>query len=211
MKGIDRIRIFNKKEDVLPIEDVIAIVYDENVGLRQRTIFGLQGLEGLRVGESLAVQKDKVDFNKHWILIDLQITNRGVLKEPKYGSIRYVPILPDLEPVLKEWYLQVGDSKWLFKGRYDKPLHPQTWRAGHYYKIKKQFNLKIKREHLLRSGFKKMLSDHGVPDREVNQILGWEEKGMSGWYDRHSPERLVEVTRHIRFREDIPRIKLEGI
>ena len=210
MKGLDTIGIINKKEDILPMEDLIALLYNENIPLRSRSILGLQGLGGLRVGASLAVQKEKINFNKEWVLVDLQITNRGILKPPKYNSVRYIPILPDLKPILQEYYLQVGNSKWLFPGRNDKPLHPQTWRGGHYYKLQKKYNIPINREHLLRHGFEKMLYDNGVPDREVKQIMGHKDRTMSGWYDRHSPERLVEVTRHIRFREDIPRIKLEG-
>jgi len=210
MKGLDAIRTINKKEKVMPVEDLVGLLYNENIPVRSRSILGLQGLGGLRIGECLAVQKEKVDFNKDWIFIDLQITNRGALKTPKYNSVRYIPILHDLKPILQEHYLQVGNSKWLFPGRNEKPLHPQTWRQGHFYKLKKKYNIPITREHLLRHGFRVLLGNEGVPLRETNQIMGWREQGMSGWYDRHTAERIVEVTRDIRFREDIPRKKLEG-
>ena len=43
------------------------------------------------------------------------------------GKHRYVPILPDLEPLLKEMYLKSA-GPWLFPGRKEgQPIYPSTW------------------------------------------------------------------------------------
>ena len=146
--------------------------------------------------------KEKVNFEKKIIRIDFRYY-QGVIKpirQSSKGKPRNVPILPDLESVLKKWYLMVGKSKWLFPGRAGKPLNQQQWSRTFFKQILKGCGLPLITPHALRHGFDKMCNDRGVPPREFMQIMGHSTPEMTfGTYDRESAERMVEVTRHIKY------------
>lgn len=201
--GIENIQYQTTKPDILTPEQIVNVIYKEEFDLRDRCIIGILGLTGIRISECMAIMKEKIDYDKHTIRIDLR-RYAGVVKPIKAstkGKPRTVPILPDLEPILKEWYLKVGASKWLFPGRFGGPLQSEGWATKRFRPILKQAGLPTINPHALRHGFDKMCNDMGVPPRELMQIMGHTTPDMTfGTYDRESVERLVQVTRHISFR-----------
>jgi integrase len=183
------------KPDILEPEQIVTLIYNEQIPLRARCIIGLGGLAGLRPGEICGLRKEKIDFNEKIINIDLQYS-QGVLKPPKGKKKRHVPILPDLEPILKEWYIQSGHGKFLFESKRGNPLALSTWLRKDYRPALELAKLPYVKPHSLRHAFSKMLSDYGVPPREKMQIMGHSSKKMSfEVYDRESVKRMVKVTR----------------
>jgi len=91
------------------------------IDLRERAIVGLGALAGLRQSEVIGLTWDKIDFRSHTIHIDMQYC-QGEYKRPKHGSIRIVPILPGLEPLLKEYRLQSSSMRWVFPGVKGQPM-----------------------------------------------------------------------------------------
>jgi integrase len=195
--GLDSVKEQVKKPDILEPQQILSIMYDQQIPLRERCLIGLGGFAGLRISEAVAVRKDKINFDEHTIFINIQHF-QGRLKPPKAGSERYVPILPDFEHILKEMYLQ--STYWLFPGKIEgHPLTSVTWTARYFSKVLQTLDLPPVRFHSLRHAFNKMLYDHGIPQREVMQIMGHKPQGMTWRYDRESVERCVRVTRDVKF------------
>jgi len=199
--GIENIIYEQAKPTILEPQQILNIMYDPQLPLRDRCIIGILGFTGMRISECFALMKEKVLFNESIIRIDFRYY-QGVVKPIRAsskGRPRTVPILPDLEQVLKEWYLMVGGGKWLFPGRLGKPLNPQQWSRTYFKQILREHNLPLITPHAFRHGFDKMCSDKGVPPRELMQIMGHSTPEMTfGTYDRESVERLVQVTRQIK-------------
>jgi integrase len=195
--GLDRIKEQEKKPEILEPEQILGVIYNQRFDLRDRCRIGLGGFAGLRISEAFALQRSKIDFDEHTIFINLQFF-QGTLKPPKSNSERYVPILPDLEPLLKETYLK--STYWLFPGEKEgRPRTSTAWVKNHFQPILRESGLPIVKYHSLRHAFNKMLYDHGVPQREVMQIMGHKPQGMTWHYDRESVQRCVKITRRIKF------------
>ena len=116
--GIDSISVVYRKPTILEPQQILGIMYDLQIPLRERCIIGILGFTGMRISECFGLMKEKIQFNENIIRIDFRFY-QGVVKPIRAsskGKPRTVPILPDLEPVLKEWYLMVGGGKWLFPG-----------------------------------------------------------------------------------------------
>lgn len=200
--GIENIVYEKAKPVILEPQQILSIMYDLQQPLRERCIVGILGFTGMRISECFALMKEKINFEENIIRIDFRYY-QGVVKPVRpssKGKPRKVPILPDLESVLKEWYLMVGGGKWLFPGRFEKPLNPQQWSRVYFKQILRDCSLPLITPHALRHGFDKMCSDRGVPPRELMQIMGHSTPEMTfGTYDRESVERLVQVTRNIKY------------
>jgi len=124
----------------------------------------------------------------------------GYLKPPKKKSIGQVPILFELEPLLKEWKLQCPSPKWLFPGRKGMPMNAGHWARKNFKEILRMLDLPLVRFHSLRHAFDVMMHDLGVPTREIMQMMGHKNLKMTlGLYDRASIEHLVKVTHDVRF------------
>jgi len=191
--GLDPIRFVRHKPPILEPQTVLWIMHHPQVPLRDRCMIGLGGFAGLRCSEICGLQKEKINFKDRTILIDLQC-RRGVIKPPKNKLPRYVPILPDLAPILKTWYLQAPPGPWLFSNRQGQPLNSSSYAQYCFKKILYQLELPTIYFHALRHGFNKMLQDHGVPLRETMQIMGHQSPEMTlKTYDRASIKRIVQV------------------
>lgn len=80
-------------------------------------------------------------------------------------------------------------------------LSPATWAYRHFKPLLVKLGLPMVTPKSLRHGFNKMCSDKDVPPRKLIQIMGHATPEITfGVYDRESVERLVEVTRHIKYR-----------
>jgi len=196
--GLDSAKVVDHKPRILEPQQILSIMYDTQIPLRDRCLIGLGGFAGLRISEAVAVKKENIDFDEHTIFINVQHF-QGRLKPPKARSERYVPILPDLDHLLKEQYVQ--SRIWLFPGKKEGyPMTSVTWTARYFSKILRDLELPQVRYHSLRHAFNKMLYDHGIPQREVMQIMGHKPQGMTWRYDRESVQRCVQVTRQIQIR-----------
>ena len=105
--GIDAINVVYHKPTILEPQQILSIMYDPQLPLRDRCIIGILGFTGMRISECFALMKEKILFNESIIRIDFRYY-QGVVKPIRAsskGRPRTVPILPDLEQVLKEWYL----------------------------------------------------------------------------------------------------------
>lgn len=104
------------------VQDLINFCARNTCPLRLKlpSLIGILGFTGIRPSEYFALMKEKILFDECIIRVDFRYY-MGVVKpirQRSKGKPRPVAILPDLEPILKEWYLKVGASKWLFPGRY---------------------------------------------------------------------------------------------
>lgn len=199
MLGLDSIRAEKIKPELLEPDQVIGLVYNDLFPLWERCLVALGGIAGLRISEAVAIQKGKIDFNTSSIHINLQFC-QGHFRAPKMGKSRYVPILPDLEYILKEIYLK-SIGPWLFPGgKTGQPIYPSTFNKHHFRPMLRELGLPAVKYHSLRHTFNKMLLDQGIPRREVMQIMGHASEEMSVHYDQESVKRLVQVTRDIKIR-----------
>jgi len=186
-----------EKPIVLTVEQITFLLYNKNIDVMDRTIISLGALAGLRRSEAFALTWDRIDFNNHLIKIDMQYC-RGEYKQPKTGSERTVPILPELEKPLKTYRLQSRSVKWMFPGYKNQPLEAGGWIRIRFKSILKQYGLPDVKFHSLRHFFDTMMHDEGIPTRDLMQILGHKSSKMTlDVYDRHSPDRLVKITRNI--------------
>lgn len=202
--ALDPIRPEVQKPQILTLDQLSRLLNQSPQP--SQTIIGLGALAGLRLAEVFGLKWDKVDFIHEQISIDLQYT-RGVLKTPKAGSTRIVPILPDLSPILKAWKLQSSYPVWLFPGAKDKPHTPHHWVHCVFKPLLQNLGLPPIRFHALRHGFDKMLHDMGIQTRDVMQIMGHKSWTMSKHYDRESPEHLIQITRNLHLLPQIPPIR----
>ncbi len=196
--GLDTIPESTDKPNILTLDHLSIIM--QCAELRDKSAICLGYLAGLRISEIFGLQWNKVNFKEHTIRIDLQFCE-GDLKPPKKGSIRTVPMLSDLEPILKEWKIRSRSLNWLFPGRGNKPMMPNHWTLYYFYPLLKDLELPRVKFHSLRHAFDKMMHDEGIPTRDIMQMMGHKTVKMSLHYDRESPERLIDVTRNIKLLE----------
>ncbi len=168
---------------------------------KTRAIIGLAAFGGFRRGEIFGLKWADIDFHGSLIHITRQYHRHTVCEPKTEKGARAVPILPELKPILQEWKLQCGSPEWVFPGNEKMPIcDGDWWYLSRIVPLLKELQLPRVTLHSFRHLCDKMLHDRGVPTREVMQILGHTSAVMTlDVYDRGSDERLVEVTRGIRF------------
>ena len=190
-----------KSSETLVLTDEEFLILFQNASLREKAAITLGRFGGLRISETFGLKFDDFHFNQKLIHIQRQFYN-GEIKPPKGGKERFVPILPDLEPIIKAWKLKCGSREWLFPGRHGKPLRPGGWNEKYLKPLLKQLNLPDITYHSFRHSFDTMLYDMGVKARDVMQMMGHSDIRTSMLYDKESPEHLVEITRSIKVFND---------
>lgn len=96
--------------------------------------------------------------------------------------------------------MYLKSTYWLFPGdKEGQSLTVGGFIKNHFHPILKECKLPAIRYHTLRHGFNKMLYYHGIPQREVMQIMGYKPQGMTWHYDRESVQRCVKLAGRIRF------------
>jgi integrase len=124
---------------------------------------------------------------------------QGEHKRPKYGSDRTLPILPELDPLLKEYRLQSKSMSWVFPGIKGKPMIGDSWVHRHFKRILKRHNLPDVKFHSLRHLFDTTMHNAGVSTWDIMQMMGHKSTQMTlAVYDRPSPDHLVRVTKDLR-------------
>jgi integrase len=125
-----------------------------------------------------------------------------------------VPIIEDLEPILKEWKLKCPPPKtWLFPGRGNTPLYSPSWDKYNFKPLLKKLELPDVKFHSLRKLCVKILLDYGVPLREVMRIVGHTDPKITlAIYDSVTSKRLVDVSRKVSvFRQNRDTIRRKNV
>lgn len=210
-QGLDSFAPRIAKPTSLTIDQVGSILQDKNIDLRERSVIGAGALAGLRRSEIFGLTWDKIDFKARTIKIDMQYC-QGKYKKPKYDSSRIVPILPELETLLKEYRLRSGSMNWVFPGNKGQPMSAIGWIRLYFKPILKKHNLPDVKFHSLRHLFDTAMHDAGIPTRDIMQMMGHKSARMTlDVYDRQSPDRLVRVTKGLRLLGASPARLQKGI
>jgi integrase len=197
-QGLDIFTPVINKPVLLTLDQVESILEDKSIDLRERTVVGLGALAGLRRSEVFGLTWDKIEFKSHIIKIDMQYCT-GEYKRPKYGSPRAVPILPELEHLLKEYRLQSGSMDWVFPSQMRQPMDGEGWVEFHFKAVLKKHGLPVVKFHTLRHLFDAAMYDAGVSTCDVMQMMGHKSAKMTlNIYDRSSPDHLVRTVRNLR-------------
>jgi integrase len=206
LEDIDNIKIREAFPNVLTDEEFMVLF--QNAPMREKTMVALGRLAGLRISEVLGLKREDIIFKQDLICVQRQ-WYRSMEKTPKGNKPRYVPLLPDLKPILETWLLQCNSEEWLFTGPSGRPLNGSGWQRSHYYPLLERLDLPKVKFHSFRHCFNKMLYDAGLRRRDVMQITGHSSVKMSMHYDRESPKHLVKITRSvILFNDSFLRISL---
>lgn len=140
---------------------LFAIIDD----VRDRAIFSLMLVAGLRVSEVVALRRDSYEAPRGEQLAKLRLCGKG-------NKERIVWLTPSLWQTLQAW-LQVRpptDSKVLFLNHHGRPLSV----SGIQYRLKQYSQLAQVRLscHRLRHTFARRLVEHGLPVESLAKLLG---------------------------------------
>jgi integrase len=136
---------------------------------------------GLRRGEALGLRWGDVDFAQNILRIRKQLQRRGgefIHKSPKTeAGIRDLALLPSIRDVFLDLHARVrslggvpsADSLVFTKG--GKPRDPDAFRTT-FQRLAKRHGLPVITVHDLRHTAATMLKDAGVPDRDIQLMLG---------------------------------------
>jgi len=181
---IDLPRVPKKEYTILTPEQLIQIL--NSVSKRDKAIIALASLAGLRKGEIFGLQWNDIDFKLKTINLRRQyfLGEIGPLKTDNSKAV--LPICKRLRSILAEWKLLSGSPIWVFPGRNDKPLCPDTWVAKHFKRILRELTLPPMRFHDLKHTFVSILIGQGVPTADVQQLA------------RHaSYQTTIDIYRHL--------------
>ncbi|WP_158738663.1 tyrosine-type recombinase/integrase [Alteribacillus sp. YIM 98480] len=144
---------------------------------------------GFRRGENLALETDKIDWDKKQIRIDQSIVRgekgRALLKDPKsYKSTRVVTVPDSIMLLLKQLHMEntrmrsdardrwkENNHNWLFcndDGTHFYPTTPTTW----WKRFTKRKNIRYIRLHDLRHTSATFLINQGVHAKVISERLG---------------------------------------
>jgi len=181
-------------------EDQLFILL-QNAPIKARTAIAIAAFGGLRLSEVLGLQWKYIDLKNRTIRVEFQCY-QGTYREVKTpSSVRTVPIIEDLLPILQEWKLKCPPpKKWLFPGSSgDKPMFTSSWSQYNFKPLLKKLDLPDVNFHSLRKLCTKLLLDNGIPLREVMGILGHSDPKITlQVYDSLTDQHLVRVTKDIR-------------
>ena len=106
-----------------------------------------------------------------------------------------IPLMSHLVRLMKEWKLQCGSSKWVFKGAGDRQRSPDGWASKNWVKIKQQFGLqKDLRFHDLRHLFATILLRDGLhPVKDLKLLRHANFKATVGIHGHLFSEDLHEA------------------
>ena len=181
---IDLPKVPKKDYTILNLEQLIQIL--NSVSKRDKAIIALAALAGLRKGEIFGLQWNDIDFKQKKINLQSQYFLGEIVPLKTDTSKAVLPICKKLSLIITEWKLQSGSPIWVFPGKNDKPLYPDTWVAKHFKKILKEHNLPPMRFHDLKHTFVSILISLGIPTADVQKLA------------RHaSYQTTIDIYRHL--------------
>lgn len=145
-----------------------------------KLLLGLSLYTGMRQGEIFALRWENVDLKNRVICVAHSVEwvcqNRGALKEPKTGNgFREIPIIPQLQDILEEFYEPNG---FVLKGEKCRPNEPMTRQAV------KRLNERINHiadlegvhvrflSHRARHSLATFLNNFGADDVTITHVMG---------------------------------------
>jgi len=204
-----------KKEKRALTDEELEIIKKASFTLKQKAFIYILLYAGLRREEILALTKGDIDFKNNVIHVNKSvnfINNRPVLKNytKSDASMREIPILDPLKPVLKE-YLSTLKGMYLFEPVKSNGLMTETafrsfWKtiwnclnrtAGGNSKVI-AFSKDVT-PHILRHTYATMLYYAGVDIKQAQYLLG-----------HASPEVTLEIYTHLDKKKSAPTEKLNA-
>jgi integrase len=153
-----------------------------------RLAIALSGFAGMRMGEVLALEVRDVDFEGHRILLRRALSE-GVSLTPKSGHERMVPLVPELEALLRE-----GARSKLPRARIvvdDRGETPCRQRVLHLFKrVLRQAGVQERSFHSLRHHFITELVRRGAGLEAVRVLAGHSKLEMTQRYAHATAEDL---------------------
>lgn len=165
---IDLPRIGKKNYSILTPEQLIQMLY--RIGERERAIIGLAAFAGLRRGEIFGLQWEDIGLKEKRIDLRRQYFLGKIMPLKTESSRIRLPICRKLSLILAEWKLKSSSPEWVFPGKSDKPLYPDTWIAKHFGRILRENGIAPMRFHDLRHTFVSILIGEGVPTADVQKL-----------------------------------------
>lgn len=130
---------------------------------------------GIRPGELIALTWDDIDYEKKRIVIEKTVVNGKVGDVKTQSSVRYIDILPQLEIMLKELYLETCNYNNLFISNFRKPFYSHDVLNLRFKDLLKKINIKERSLYNLRHTFAShMISNvqNGIDILWVSRMLG---------------------------------------
>ncbi|WP_307132804.1 tyrosine-type recombinase/integrase [Streptomyces aurantiacus] len=139
--------------------------------------FLISVLYGLRRGEVLGLRWRDIDFDNMEIHIEQQVFRAG--GKVQIGPVktrageRDLPLLGVVGPLLERWTKQYGGlgDGLAFTTSTGQPIEPQNYTRA-FKRLCARYQIRAIRLHDLRHGVATLLKDLGVPDKDVQLIMG---------------------------------------
>ena len=136
----------NKKIEALTLEEQNLFLNElSHTDDKYKNIFYIALYTGMRIGEILALKKEDIDLKNRIIKVSKTITkdknDRPILGETTktYNSLRDVPIIKPLFPILSDLISEVDNYLFLYNNSF---ISPATINA-HFKKLCKNANIKV--------------------------------------------------------------------
>ena len=136
----------NKKVEALTLEEQNLLLNElSHTDDRYKNVFYIALYTGMRIGEILALKKEDIDLKNKIIKVRKTITkdknDKAILGETTktYNSLRDVPIIKPLFPILSDLILEVDNYLFLYNNSF---ISPATINA-HFKKLCKNANIKV--------------------------------------------------------------------
>ena len=136
----------NKKIEALTLEEQNLLLNElSHTDDRYKNVFYIALYTGMRIGEILALKKEDIDLKNRIIKVSKTITkdknDKPILGETTktYNSLRDVPIIKPLFPILSDLILEVDNYLFLYNNSF---ISPATINA-HFKKLCKNANIKV--------------------------------------------------------------------
>jgi len=185
-----------KEYRILTPEQLMQVLY--RIGERERAIIGLAAFAGLRRGEIFGLQWEDIDLKGRKIDLQRQYFLGKIMPFKTESSRIQLPICRKLSVILGEWKLKSGSPRWVFPGKSDKPLYPDTWIAKHFRRILQEYGIAPMRFHDLRHTFVSILIGEGVPTADVQKLARHASYQTTMDIYRHLlPDQLEKELRHL--------------
>jgi integrase len=173
----------------------------DNSPIRERTAIALGALAGLRIGEVFGLQWDDIMDDFSTLTVRRQYS-QGVLSEPKTkSSMSPLPILPELQMILKEYRMASKSKRWLFPARsyMDQPRQAEQWRVNYFTPLLKELKLPKVRFHDLRHTYASLLLASGMSPKDVQIITRHSSLATLDIYAHEVPNHIREFASKLKF------------
>lgn len=173
---VDLVRLpKHNKLDIFPFTpDEVNSIFEYSECSKYKSYVYISFLTGMRTGEIYALKKKDIDLKNGMIHVNRSRSRFGESTPKTFGSIRYVPILDTLKPILKDLLASEDKSEYLLVTRLGEPYRDGNSYTNYFWKqMLKKLNLKYRRPYTSRHTFAtNMLYSNLVTPPELAQILG---------------------------------------